>query len=86
VGTIKRGRIGESRVVKNSLLWGASDATWDHGGILACATTRSHIWIHGPESAGVRYYPRCELPPWDLLMSEGCLELAPALTWAWWES
>jgi hypothetical protein len=37
VGAVKRGRIGDSRVVSNS------GATWDHGGLLACAATRGHI-------------------------------------------
>jgi hypothetical protein len=36
---MKRGRTGDWRVVRNSQMWVAGDATWDHGGVLACAAT-----------------------------------------------
>ena len=39
VGTVKKGRAGDSRVVRNSLMYVASDSTWDHGEVLACAAT-----------------------------------------------
>ena len=32
VGTMKRGRSGDWRVVRKGLMSVASDATWDHGG------------------------------------------------------
>lgn len=37
VYTMKRGRPGDLRVVRNSLMWIASGATWDYGEVLACA-------------------------------------------------
>jgi hypothetical protein len=36
VGTMKRGRTGDSRVVRNSLMEVASEAARDHGWVLAC--------------------------------------------------
>lgn len=30
---MKRGRTSDSRIVRNSLMWVANDATWDHGGV-----------------------------------------------------
>ena len=42
VGAMKRDSNADlSRVVRNSLMWVASDANWDHGQVLACATTES---------------------------------------------
>ena len=67
------------------------DATWKHGGVLACAATKGHACIHGPESSGVCYHQNhaeisglsCLLG--TFLMSEDCAELAPPLTWVLWE-
>jgi hypothetical protein len=42
---MKRGRAGDLGVMRNSLIWVAGDATWDHGGVLACAATGDHIWV-----------------------------------------
>lgn len=48
VGTMNKERTGDPRVIRNSLIFVDSDATWDHKRALACATTRDHVWIHGP--------------------------------------
>lgn len=39
-----------------------------------------HVWVLGPETAGVCYNQRL------VLMSEGCAQLAPSFTWAPWEN
>ena len=39
VGTMKRGRTGDSSAVRNSLMLAAGDAIWDYGGVLVCAGT-----------------------------------------------
>lgn len=41
VGTMKSGRTGDSRVVGNSLMGVVGDATWKHGGVLACSATEA---------------------------------------------
>jgi hypothetical protein len=89
---MKRGRTGDSSVMRNSLMWVASDAAWDHGGALACAATRHYVWVCGPATAVVYYHQRPERHPWpglsprDMLISEICAELARQLTWAFRES
>lgn len=50
---MKRGRTGDLRVVRNSPVRVAVDATWDHGGVLAYAITRDHILVHIPAAAEV---------------------------------
>lgn len=74
------------RVVRNNLMWVASDNTWGNSGILDCAVTRTNISIHCPAAAGTYLLPgRCPwfgLLLWEMLMSEGCVQLAPSLTWA----
>jgi hypothetical protein len=84
-----RNRIGDSQVMRQTLMWEAGNGTWDYGGLLDCVATRVHIWV----------YWLCNimglLPPkarqmslvWaSTLMSEGCVELDPPLTSASWES
>jgi hypothetical protein len=59
VGTIKKGRTGDSRVVRNSLMQATGDTIWDHGRVLAYAVTHGHIRFHGPAVAGgVCYYQK----------------------------
>jgi hypothetical protein len=43
VVTTKRGKIGQLLVVRSSLVWVDSNATWDHGRDLAFAATGGHI-------------------------------------------
>lgn len=45
VSITKRGRTDDLRVLKNSLMWEASNATYDHGKVLACAATKGHVWV-----------------------------------------
>jgi hypothetical protein len=69
-----------------------NDDNEDHGRVLACAATGGHIWVRDPAVAGVCYHQRLHRCPWswlplgDLLMSEGCAELAPPISWAWRDS
>ena len=49
---MKRGRTGDSKVLRNSLRRTDSDATWDHDGVLAYADTRDNVWLHRPAAAG----------------------------------
>lgn len=58
VGTMKRRRTGDSRVVRNSLMKVAGDTIWDHGRVLAYAVTGDHVWVYGPAAAGACYYQR----------------------------
>ena len=64
----------------------AGDATWDHGGFLACVPVRA---MSGPvETAGVYHQQRqADVPglgsALGILMSESWAELTPSLTWAW---
>jgi hypothetical protein len=34
------------------------DATWNHGGVLACADPGGHVWVCGPAAAGVCFHQR----------------------------
>jgi hypothetical protein len=54
--TMKRDTSEDSRVVRNSLTGVASDAIWDHGGILSCAARKGHIWVHSPSAAWACYH------------------------------
>jgi hypothetical protein len=57
---------------------------------------QGHIWVHGPAAVVVYYHQGSSghlwsgLPPGDMLMSEGCADMALSLTWAsleswpWW--
>lgn len=45
VGQWSRGVSGDSRVVRNTLMGVAGDATEGCGEVLACAATESHIWL-----------------------------------------
>lgn len=66
--TMRRGKTGGSREVKNCLMSVATDAT------------RNHVWVHYPAAAGVCYYQRPGKHPWsrlpysDMLLSVGCAE------------
>jgi hypothetical protein len=77
VGTNKGGKTGYWRVGKDNQMGVANCATWDHAGVLACASTRGHTWVHGPAEAGVCYHQKpdrflwSELMTMDMLMSEG---------------
>jgi hypothetical protein len=92
VATMKGGGTGDWKVVRNSPMWAAGDATWDHGGVQSCATTRGHILVHGLAVAEVYCHKRpgrclwSWLLPENMLLSMGCAELTPPLTWALWES
>jgi hypothetical protein len=44
VSVVKRDRTGDSRVVRNSLMWVASAATWGHGKVLVCTATNCYVW------------------------------------------
>jgi hypothetical protein len=54
---MKRGRTRDSRVVRNSLMWVDSDATWDSVVVLACAVTQRHVDVSGLSRTGLTYYP-----------------------------
>jgi hypothetical protein len=47
---------GHLRIVRNSQICIASDATLDHGGVLACAATRAYIWVCGLIAAEICYH------------------------------
>jgi hypothetical protein len=55
---MKRHRARDLKVLGNSLMWVAGDATWDHSGVLACSATKGHVWVHGPAAAWVCYHQR----------------------------
>lgn len=92
MGTAKRGRTGDSRVVRNSLMRGAGDATQGHGEVLTCPATNCHVWVPGAAAAEICYYQMPSRHPWSelwssaMLMTEGYAELAPPFFWALWES
>ena len=80
------------RVVRNSLAYQCHLGPW-WGPSLCCHW--GHVWVHGSAAAGVCYHQRPGRHPWaglgwaaawNTLMSKGCAELAPPLTWASWES
>lgn len=56
VVTMKIGRTKDSRVVRDSLLPGACNTSWDHGGVLSCAATVGHVWVCGPVAARIYYH------------------------------
>ena len=91
VGTMKRGRTGDLRIVRISLMLVAGDVTWNSGRVLAYDVTRDHIEIYDPTAAGVCYQlkpgrpPLPVLLPGDMLMYKGCTELDNPPTWASWE-
>lgn len=69
---MKRGRTSDSRIVRNSLMWVANDATWDPwwGGSWSVLLLigEGHVSVHGPAVTGVRYYQRpLELSSFGLL-------------------
>lgn len=64
VGTMKRGRTVNSKVVKNSLMFVAGNASSDYDEVLACAATQGYIWDHSPAAAGLCYHQRPGEPPW----------------------
>ena len=70
VGTVKRGRTGDLRVVRNSLMCVAGDAIWHHCEVLAYNATRGHVWTPGPISARVIYYQRPGRSPWSRLPTQ----------------
>lgn len=82
-GTVKRGRSGSSRGMRNS---------WGHGGVTTCAASSGHIWVSIPAAVGICYHQRPGGHPWsgllprDMLIFESCAELAPPLPWALRES
>lgn len=82
VGTTKTGRTGDWEVGRNSLMWVASDATWDHSEVLICAATGGHVWVCDPAEAAVVRYPqrphRC--PRFGLQLRD--MSMAPLIIWA----
>lgn len=85
VGTMKRGRIADCMVQWNNLISAACDASWFRSAVLACAVTRSHVWLGGLPAATGLLPPKASQTfliwdaPGDILMSEGCAELDPPL-------
>jgi hypothetical protein len=72
-------------------MWVASDATWIMVGswpVLPLGATSVSVALQ-QQDCYPRRPGRClwfVLSLWDMLMSEGCAELVPPLTWASWES
>lgn len=57
----------------------------NHGEALTCAVTEGHVYVRGPDTAGICCHQRPGGHPWpglllgDMLMSECCAELAHLL-------
>lgn len=63
MSVMRRSRTGDLGVVGNGLMWVASDATWNHGGVLACVATRGSDWVHGFAATGICYHQRLDGHP-----------------------
>ena len=85
VGTMKRSRTEDLRVIRNRLMRVAGDATWDPGEVLAYDATRGHIGVLVPEAQGsitARQMIWFGLSLEDLFISADCAELAFPISWA----
>jgi hypothetical protein len=53
MSTMKRHGTEDTRVKKNSLMWGACTATWNYDEVPACAVTEGHVSVHSHTTAEV---------------------------------
>lgn len=52
VGTMKRNRTRELRILRNNLILVSGNAIWEHSMLLSCADIRSYNWVYALQHQG----------------------------------